>query len=123
MKLFGYVKFRILAVAFILSICNLNAIETTAQETISLNGQWLMGEGRSYEQTVKVPGVHTDPTQMNADTLWYKRTVTLPRGQWTHATLELKGARFAPAVYVEGVQVSHCEGGMAPTFTCCMERT
>lgn len=87
-----------------------------AQETISLNGQWLMGEGRNYVETVTVPGIHTDPTWMNNDTLWYKRTVTLPRGRWTHATLELKGARFAPAVFVDGVEVSRSGGGMAPTF-------
>lgn len=87
-----------------------------AQETVSLNGQWLMGEGRSYGETVSVPGVHTDPKRMNSDTLWYKRTVTLPRGKWTYATLELKGARFAPAVFVDGVEVSRSGGGMAPTF-------
>ena len=92
------------------------ASHADAQETMSLNGQWLMGEGRDYRQTVTVPGIHTDPTLMNTDTLWYKRTVTLPQGKWTQATLELKGARFAPAVFVDGVQVSRSDGGMAPTF-------
>ena len=92
------------------------ATSLQAQETLSLNGQWLMGEGRNYTQMVVVPGIHSDPTRMNSDTLWYKRTITLPRGKWTHATLELKGARFAPAVFVDGVQVSRSGGGMAPTF-------
>ena len=62
-------------------------VDLQAQETVSLNGQWLMGEGRCYAQTVNVPGVHTDPTRMNSDTLWYKRTMTMPRGKWTHTTL------------------------------------
>ncbi|MBQ9364077.1 MAG: glycoside hydrolase [Bacteroidaceae bacterium] len=53
---------------------------------------------------------------MNNDTLWYKRTVALPKGKWQYATLELKGARFAPAVFVNGEQVSRTEGGMAPSF-------
>ena len=75
-----------------------------------------MGEGRKYTRQVTVPGIHTDPTRMNDDTLWYKRTVTLPIGSWKHATLELKGARFAPAVFVDGVLVSRSGGGMAPTF-------
>ena len=104
--------FTMLAIVLLITI----ALTSHAQTTHSLNGEWLMGEGRNYTQTATVPGVHTDPTQMNNDTLWYKRTVTLPRGQWTHATLELKGARFAPAVYVDGELVSRSEGGMAPTF-------
>lgn len=91
-------------------------VDLQAQETVSLNGQWLMGEGRCYAQTVNVPGVHTDPTRMNSDTLWYKCTMTMPRGKWTHSTLELKGARFAPAVYVDGRLVARSGGGMAPTF-------
>ena len=94
----------------------LTSVAVLAQKTVSLNGQWLMGEGRRYTETVTVPGIHTDPTRMNNDTLWYKRTVTLPHGKWTYATLELKGARFAPAIFVDGVEVSRSGGGMAPTF-------
>lgn len=86
------------------------------QESISLNGKWEMGEGRHYSQTVEVPGIHCDPTKMNNDTLWYRREVILPKGTWTYATLQLKGARFAPAVFVDGQQVSRADGGMAPTF-------
>lgn len=87
-----------------------------AQQTISLNGLWQMGEGRKYVNEVSVPGVHCDPTKMNADTLWYRRIVTLPEGDWKYAALELKGARFAPSVYVDGKLVSRRGGGMAPTF-------
>jgi beta-galactosidase len=88
----------------------------SAQETISLNGKWMMGEKRSYKSEVMVPGIHCDPTKMNNDTLWYKREIVLPKGKWTYATLELKGARFAPAVFVDGIAVSRANGGMAPTF-------
>ena len=87
-----------------------------SQESILLNGQWEIGEGRQYTAKVEVPGIHCDPTKMNNDTLWYRREVTLPRGDWRYATLELKGARFAPAVFVDGQQVSRTDGGMAPTF-------
>lgn len=87
-----------------------------AQQTVSLNGFWQMGEGRKYASEVNVPGIHCDPTKMNADTLWYRRKVTLPKGDWKYATLELKGARFAPSVYVDGKLVSQKGGGMAPTF-------
>ena len=75
-----------------------------------------MGESRRYDREVEVPGVHCDPAKMNEDTLWYRRTVVFPKGKWQYATLELKGARFAPAVFIDGQQVSRANGGMAPTF-------
>lgn len=93
------------------SILSLNA-----QESISLNGKWLMGERHTYTSEVNVPGIHCDPTKMNDDTLWYKRKIVLPDGNWTYATLELKGARFAPQIFVDGISVSRANGGMAPTF-------
>src|SRR4030042_6937108 len=84
--------------------------------TISLNGEWEMGCGRDYTERVIVPGVHSDPTRMEPSTLWYRREVILPEGNWKYATLELKGARFSPEVYINGVSVSKQNGGMAPTF-------
>ncbi|MFA6947253.1 MAG: glycoside hydrolase, partial [Pedobacter sp.] len=84
--------------------------------TISLNGSWEIGPGRNYTQKVIVPGIHTDATKMNPEKLWYRREVILPEGNWKYATLELKGARFSPEVYVNGVSVSKQNGGMAPTF-------
>ena len=84
--------------------------------TISLNGVWDMGTGRNYNQKVTVPGIHTDPTMMNPEKLWYKKEVVLPDGIWKFATLELRGARFSPEVYVNGNIVSKANGGMAPTF-------
>ena len=100
----------------ILSILFWLAGPAVSQESMLLNGQWEMGECRHYFQTVEVPGIHCDPTKMNNDTLWYRRKVILPKGTWTYATLQLKGARFAPAVFVDGQQVSRADGGMAPTF-------
>lgn len=94
----------------------LGVLPAVAQETLLLNGEWQMGEGRNYQKTVDVPGIHCNPTEMNADTLWYRREVVLPKGNWKYATLELKGARFAPAVYVDGELASRTDGGMAPTF-------
>lgn len=75
-----------------------------------------MGEGRNYTNEVVVPGIHTDPTKMNSEKLWYRREVYLPEGNWKYATLELMGARFAPEVFVNGKSVSKKNGGMAPTF-------
>jgi hypothetical protein len=41
--------------------------------------------------------------------------VELPQGAWTDATLTLNGARFCPAVYVNGGKVSESPGGMTVT--------
>ena len=98
-----------------LALC-LVPLLANGQEVISLNGRWEMGENRRYDREVEVPGVHCDPAKMNEDTLWYRRTVVFPKGKWQYATLELKGARFAPAVFIDGQQVSRANGGMAPTF-------
>ncbi len=51
---------------------------------------------------------------MSPGTLWYRRTIQLPGGEWTTATLRLNGARFAPVVYVDGEKLSESDGGMAP---------
>lgn len=83
---------------------------------ICLNGLWDYGFERHYSGIGNVPGLHTDPTAPGDGTLWYRRSVTLPSGSWTNATLELKGARFLPKVYVNGLPVSEAGGGMARTF-------
>ena len=84
--------------------------------SLNLNGQWEMGYNHEYTSVVTVPGIHTDPSKMEPSVLWYRRAVELPEGDWKYATLELKGARFSPEVYVNGVSVSRKNGGMAPTF-------
>lgn len=86
------------------------------QAPISLNGRWETGNDRRYTAAADVPGIDADPTKKNDGKRWYRREVTLPRGSWSAATLELCGARFRPEVYVNGVCVSRAEGGMAPTF-------
>ena len=82
---------------------------------LSLNGRWELGVDRRYERVVEVPGLATDPRQVNKGTLWYRRKVKLPPGNWTHATLTLNGARFCPTVYVNGEKVSEAPGGMTVT--------
>lgn len=83
---------------------------------ISLNGKWLSGENQVYDREVDVPGIATDPSKVNKEKLWYKKVLFLPQGDWKYATLELKGARFLPEVYVNGSLVSKEKGGMATTF-------
>lgn len=105
----------LLILLFFFSIQTIHAQINTAT-TVSLNGKWQMGLGRNYTSTVDVPSIATDPTKMSEDVLWYKKEITLPKGNWTAATLELKGARFLPKVYVNGDSVNAKEGGMAPVF-------
>ncbi len=93
-----------------------SAAETKANAggEISLNGSWETGIDRHYTNQTLVPGLAQNPTEMSPGTLWYRRTIALPEGIWTVATLRLNGARFAPAIYVDGEKISESEGGMAP---------
>lgn len=81
----------------------------------SLRGLWETGYGRVYKREVPVPGVANDPEKMDPETVWYRKQVTLPPGDWTHASLILNGARFCPSVWINGEMVSSAKGGMAPT--------
>lgn len=107
---------RKFAVSLLLVVTCSGVHAAGTSNNISLNGTWEMGSGRKYDQKVTVPGIHTDPEKMNPEKLWYRREVTLPGGNWTCATLELKGARFSPEVYINGELISRQNGGMAPTF-------
>ncbi|MDB5084108.1 MAG: glycoside hydrolase family 2 sugar binding protein, partial [Bacilli bacterium] len=82
---------------------------------INLNGTWEYGSNRVYEGSVSVPGLAADPSKMNVGPLCYKRSVNLPAGHWTHATLILKGARFSPAIFIDGELVGKKQGGMTTT--------
>jgi beta-galactosidase len=84
--------------------------------TVSLNGEWLMGYSRDYTCTVTVPGIPNDPALIVNKVLWYKRDIELPEGDWGKTTLELKGARFLPKVYVNGILVGERNGGMVLTL-------
>ncbi len=85
-------------------------------QKINLNGTWDFGVNRQYSKKVEVPGIPVDPTKFSPDDVSYKREVKLPEGNWTYATLQLKGARFAPKVYVNNKLVAQKNGGMAPLF-------
>jgi beta-galactosidase len=91
------------------------SVETKMSMSIRLDGQWEAGIDREYDQTVNVPGIVTDPGRMTEGTLWYRREVELPDGDWTHAVLVLNGARFCPVVYINGDKVSSSHGGMTVT--------
>jgi len=41
----------------------------SSNATINLDGKWEMGYGRKYTGTVNVPGIHTDPSRMDPETL------------------------------------------------------
>ena len=105
-------------VALLWACAAIGAVASTevAADDASLNGVWQAGVGRHYDRIVVVPGISFDPSEMADDVIWYKRRVRLPDGDWNHAVLRLGGARFSPAVYVNGELVSQTEGGMAPTF-------
>src|ERR1700729_1843754 len=109
----------LLCIALAMPICcaaqNKDTAPAHAGATISLDGEWKAGLNRNYTQTLTVPGLAGDPALAAAGTLWYKRTVQLPAGDWQQAELILNGARFAPEVYVNGEKVSTSGGGMAPT--------
>ncbi|TCC91781.1 hypothetical protein EZ428_08495 [Pedobacter frigiditerrae] len=91
---------------------------TFAQSTATkvLNGEWEMGFNRKYTQKVSVPSIASDPKKITGETLWYKKVVQLPKGNWKAITLQLKGARFRPELYVNGKLIGQKEGGMAPVF-------
>lgn len=91
------------------------AVDAVVGQELSLDGVWSVGEDQNYSRDVPVPGLAQDPSRASRGTLWYRRSVTLPGGDWVCATLVLHGARFAPVVYVNNQQVSAAEGGMATT--------
>lgn len=115
MRDFKLTKVFFIALLLVVPLC-LWADDEKSTFSIPLNGLWEMGSGRDYNQKVIVPGIHTDATKMNPEKLWYRKEIILPEGVWKFATLELKGARFAPEVYVNRISVSKQNGGMAPTF-------
>jgi len=110
--LIGIIFFFALAPAFLTS-CSSNPEDNN---DIVLNGVWKYGYGRNYQSEGMVPGIHIATEKPAEDTLWYKKTVRLPEGDWNRAVLELKGARFRPSVYVNGVLTSSQEGGMIRSF-------
>ncbi|HEX2948692.1 MAG TPA: glycoside hydrolase, partial [Armatimonadota bacterium] len=93
----------------------MTSLSASYTSELSLNGLWETGIDRDYSTRVSVPGLAGDPAQVTPGTVWYRRTVVLPEGEWTRATLTLYGARFCPRIYVNGDLVSSSEGGMTWT--------
>ena len=89
-------------------ICRLR-LKFTAKQGL---GSW---DSRAYSGERVVPGIVNDPAKIDESSVWLKREIQLPEGNWTRATLNLKGARFNPKVYINGELVSSQKGGMAPT--------
>ena len=84
--------------------------------SVLLNGEWQTGLSRNYTDVAMVPSINMDPEKAADASVWFKREVVLPEGDWNGAVLELKGARFRPKVYVDGRQVGSAEGGMIRTL-------
>ena len=80
--------------------------------SILLNGPWEIGDEREYTSTAQVPGIVRDPTVPQRGTLWLRRTVRLPEEPFERVFLLLKGARFRPSAYVDGVLCAQAEGGI-----------
>lgn len=91
-----------------------NIVFSQSYSMVNLNGHWEWGYKRDYRFRTKVPGLITDPTKQNKDSIWLRRFVQLPRGTWDNAFIELKGARFNPSIYINGTKVISSTGGMAP---------
>jgi len=84
---------------------------------IRLNGQWFYGYRSKCDQPVAVPGMIGEPDESAKETIWLKKHICMPEGDYTRASLLLKGARFRPKVYIDGAGVSERgEGGMTPTW-------
>jgi beta-galactosidase len=96
-------------------LCSLHLAAQQYAADISLNGTWQTGLDRHYTADTPVPGLAQDASRPSPGTLWYRRTVQLPAGDWQQATLTLHGARFHPEVFVDGQSLGSAEGGMAPT--------
>ena len=84
--------------------------------SVLLNGEWQTGLSRNYTDVAIVPSINMDPEKAADASVWFKRDVVLPEGDWNGAVLELKGARFRPKVYVNGALVGSSEGGMIRTM-------
>lgn len=86
-------------------------------QILNLNGTWEYGIDRVFEGTTQVPGIETSNThEPTSGSLWYKKSIKLPKGKWLYATLNLKSALYRPVVYINGDQVGEAIGGMMPNY-------
>lgn len=98
------------------SLLTLCVVAQAYPSSMLLNGDWQTGLLRNYTDIAKVPSISMDPEKAADASVWFKRDVVLPEGDWNGAVLELKGARFRPKVYVDGRLVGSAEGGMIRTL-------
>lgn len=103
----------IVGLAAMLTMC---VVAEAYPSSVMLNGEWQTGLSRNYTDVAMVPSINMDPEKAADTSVWFKREVALPEGDWNGAVLELKGARFRPKVYVNGVFVGGAEGGMIRTL-------
>lgn len=86
-------------------------------QTMNLNGKWETGVDRTYTGHTLVPGIPTTDTHHPAPgSVWFKRQVQLPKGDWTNVSLGLRSALYRPRVYVNGEKVGESIGGMMPIY-------
>ncbi len=82
---------------------------------ICLNGKWETGLNRNYDRVSNVPGI-IYPANTHIDgSLWYRKEITLPEGDWEKASIYLYGAKYLPEIYINGDIVSREEGGLTVT--------
>lgn len=107
----------ILNLFFLISaaVLSVTPLQASSCYDLSLNGKWEYGLDRCYSGITDVPGFPLENSEIADEPLWYRKTLTLPAGDWDTAALELKGARFRPEVYINGRLSSRREGGMART--------
>ena len=104
---------RILVV--ILSLLFSGAAFAAGIQPLFLNGKWTTKDDKgTYSREVQVPGIVNDPAGIDDGSVWLKREIILPGGEWKQASLLFKGARYNPTVYINGDKVSFREGGMGP---------
>ncbi len=84
-------------------------------QNLNLNGEWETGIDRQYTSQTMVPGIPTTDTHNPAPgSVWFKKQIQLPEGDWTNVSLVLKSALYRPRVYINGDKVGESIGGMMP---------
>jgi hypothetical protein len=93
------------------------------REALSLNGTWeqvvtadrdLPAPDATWEDT-EIPSTVFGNASKGTRYAWYRRSVTVPDAwQGQRVFLKLWGARYAPAVFVDGKQVAERLGGWTP---------
>jgi hypothetical protein len=107
--------FRKLASSLFLLFVPVIALCGMTPQPLILDGVWLAKDASgTYSREVDVPGIINDPAKMDDGSVWLKREVLLPEGDWETVSVLFKGARFNPVVYLNGDRVSFREGGMGP---------